>query len=358
MLKALCDLRHVLEYAPMRTADFDYRLPSELIAQQPIERGASRLLVLRSRTGGVKHTGIVQLPELLEPDDLLLLNDTRVIPARLFARRPTGRRFELLLLEQVDLHHWEALLRPSARARLGETLELADGGTVLPQQRLGEGRWVLHCEPPLDLDRLEKLGEAPLPPYINRPQGATAGDRDRYQTVYARVPGAVAAPTAGLHLSSDLLDEINGRGIETAFVTLHVGLGTFRPVTSERVADHRMHAERYHVSEQAAATVNHALEHGRRIVCVGTTSVRALEGGLAAGGGRLRPGPGSTDLFITPGYRFLGTGALLTNFHLPCSTLLMLVCALAGRDQVVAAYDEAVRQRYRFFSYGDAMLVV
>jgi S-adenosylmethionine:tRNA ribosyltransferase-isomerase len=250
------------------------------------------------------------------------------------------------------------LLRPSARARVGERFELGDGGAAIPEERHGEGRWSVRFDPPLDLDRLDRIGEMPLPPYIGRPKGGMAADRLDYQTIYATIPGAVAAPTAGLHFTDELLGRIGDSGIGTAFLTLHVGLGTFRPVSVEEVADHEMHEEWYRFSDETAATVNNALDDGRRIVCVGTTSVRALEGALAVGEGRVRSGDGWTRLFITPGFEFRGVGAMLTNFHLPRSTLLMLVSALAGREKILSTYAEAITQRYRFFSYGDAMLIV
>jgi len=348
----------VLYHAPVRTDDFDFELPPELIAQQPVSRGTSRMLVLDRSREGVDHQRVIDLPKLLRNGDLLLLNDTRVIPARLYGRRPTGRRFELLLLRELDGGCWESLLRPGARARVGERLELADGGEVFLLERRDEGRWAVRFEPPLELDRLDRIGEMPLPPYIERPRGATAADRITYQTVYASTPGAVAAPTAGLHFTRDLLDEIVGRGIELAYVTLHVGLGTFRPVTAERVSDHRMHSEWYRFSGETADAVNQAIAAGRRIVCVGTTSVRALEGAFVVGEGKILPGEGWTDIFITPGFEFRGVGAMLTNFHLPKSTLLMLVSALAGRDRILSAYREAIASKYRFFSYGDAMLII
>jgi len=344
--------------APVRTDDFDFDLPPELIAQQPAARGTSRLLVLDRSRDGVDHRAVSDLPELLRPDDLLLLNDTRVIPARLYADRPTGRRFELLLLRELGGGEWESLLRPGARARIGERLRLADGGEVALVERRDEGRWAVRFDPPIGLERLDRVGEVPLPPYIDRPHGATAADRHTYQTVYASNPGAVAAPTAGLHFTRRLLDEIADRGIETAFVTLHVGLGTFRPVTVEVVAEHRMHSEWYRFSGETALVVNRAVADGRRVVCVGTTSVRALEGALAAGGGRVVAGESWTDIFITPGFEFRGVGAMLTNFHLPRSTLLMLVSAFAGRDRILDAYRRAIASRYRFFSYGDAMLIL
>jgi len=342
----------------MRTDDFDFELPQELIAQTPVSRGMSRMLVLDRETCRREHREIGDLVRYLRPDDLLLLNDTRVIPARLFAHRPTGRKFELLLLRKAEDDLWEALMRPSARARLEERLELADGGHAIPTARHGEGRWGVRFDPLLDLERLDLIGEMPLPPYIGRPEGGVSEDRRDYQTVYAANPGAVAAPTAGLHFTPSLLEEIRDAGIESAYLTLHVGLGTFRPVSVEEIADHEMHEEWYCFSESTAATVNRALNYDRRIVCVGTTSVRALEGALAVGDGRVQPGDGWTRLFITPGFAFRGVGAMLTNFHLPRSTLLMLVSALAGREQVFEAYSDAIAQRYRFFSYGDAMLII
>ncbi len=351
--------RPVLFYdAPVRTDDFDFELPPELIAQQPAARGSSRMLVVDRSGEGIDHRGVRDLPNHLRAGDLLLLNDTRVIPARLYARRPTGRRFELLLLRELDGGGWESLLRPGARARTGERLGLDDGGEVVLVERRDEGRWAVRFEPPIELARLDRIGEMPLPPYIDRPNGATDADRVTYQTVYASTPGAVAAPTAGLHFTRELLDEIEGRGVDLSFVTLHVGLGTFRPVTAETVSDHRMHSEWYRFSPETAAAVNEAVATGRRIVCVGTTSVRALEGALLAGEGKVAPGEGWTDIFITPGFEFRGVGAMLTNFHLPKSTLLMLVSAFAGRDRVLAAYRQAIAARYRFFSYGDAMLIL
>jgi S-adenosylmethionine:tRNA ribosyltransferase-isomerase len=342
----------------MRVDDFDFELPRELVAQTPAPRGTSRLLVLDRASNELEHRQVEDLPNYLRPDDLLLLNDTRVIPARLYARRPTGRTFELLLLRMFDESRWESLLRPSARARVGERPELGDGGAAIPEESHGEGRWRLRFDPPLDLERLDRIGEMPLPPYIGRPEGGTAADRLDYQTVYATIPGAVAAPTAGLHFTDELLEKIRNAGTEIEFLTLHVGLGTFRPVSVDEVADHEMHEEWYCFSEAAADAVNRALDEGRRIVCVGTTTVRALEGALASANGRLQPGDGWTRLFITPGFAYRGVGAMLTNFHLPRSTLLMLVSALAGRDRILSAYAEAIARRYRFFSYGDAMLIV
>jgi len=235
---------------------------------------------------------------------------------------------------------------------------LDDRGEVVLVERRDEGRWAIRFDPELDLDRLDRIGEMPLPPYIDRPDGATDEDRVTYQTIYASTPGAVAAPTAGLHFTCGLLEKIARRGVESAFVTLHVGLGTFRPVTAQRVSDHRMHSEWYRFSQATADLVNRAIAKGRRVVCVGTTSARALEGALAVGEGTIVPGEGWTDIFITPGFDFRGVGVLLTNFHLPKSTLLMLVSAFAGRDRVLSAYREAIAAKYRFFSYGDAMLIL
>jgi S-adenosylmethionine:tRNA ribosyltransferase-isomerase len=340
----------------MRTDEFDFDLPIELVAQKPAPRGTSRMMVLNRADGLVSHRNVGSLPRHLREGDLLLLNDTRVIPARLHAHRSTGRKFELLLLRRVTDDQWESLIRPSARIRQGERLTLEDGGNVEPLEALGEGRWMVRLDPPLELSRLDRIGEVPLPPYIER-DGVLEDDRMDYQTVYASNPGAVAAPTAGLHFTNELLGEIRANGVELVYLTLHVGLGTFRPVQAEEISDHVMHHEWYHLSETAAGAINLALDEERRIVCVGTTTVRALEGALAAGQGRIMPGHGWTDLFITPGYDFRGVGALLTNFHLPKSTLLMLVSSFASRERVLEAYRQAVDNRYRFFSYGDAMLI-
>jgi len=342
----------------MRTADFDYDLPEDLIAQEAVDRGDSRMLVVDRPRGEVFHQGIRDLTRWLHPGDLLLINDTRVIAARLEARRPTGRRFEIFLLEMEEEGRWRALVRPSARAHEGEDLVLSDGGVVRLERYIGEGHWRLHFDPQMEFERLDLIGATPLPPYIRRPDGPSPQDRERYQTVYASSPGAIAAPTAGLHFDQAQLDRVGAAGAEIARLTLHVGIGTFRPVSVDDLSDHRMHSEKYCFSEETAGAVNAALEENRRIVCVGTTSARALEGALARGGDHVVAGWDSTDIFITPGYSFRGVGALLTNFHLPKSTLLMMVSALAGRERMLEVYAEAVRERYRFFSYGDAMLIV
>lgn len=346
----------------MRVDLFDYELPEELIAQEPIEpRDAARLLVLDGATGGVEHRVFRDLPEYLQPGDCLVLNDTRVRRARLLGRRePGGGRVEVLLLHPVsrgaDGQVWDALVRPGRKLLPGTRFVVGvDGvpairGEVLERTPAG-GRLVrLEGE---DLDAaLERVGRVPLPPYIRR----DLRDDERYQTVYAREPGSAAAPTAGLHFAPQLLQRIRDLGVRVASLTLHIGLGTFRPVRTEHVEQHRLHAEPFRVPSEVAEAVAAARREGRRVFACGTTVCRALE--AAAGpDGTVRPGEGWTDLFIYPGYRFKVVDALITNFHLPRSTLLMLVCAFAGRERVLAAYREAVRLRYRFYSFGDAMLV-
>ncbi|HEX3554729.1 MAG TPA: tRNA preQ1(34) S-adenosylmethionine ribosyltransferase-isomerase QueA [Thermoanaerobaculia bacterium] len=338
----------------MLTSDFDYELPAASIAQEAAPRGESRLLVL-DREGPDRHARVGDLPRLLRPGDLLVLNDTRVIPARLFGRRAgSSGKIELLLIERLDELEWDALLKPGKRARPGTVIELDESLHAEVIDKREDGRHRLRFSESVE-PHLERLGHVPLPPYIHRPD--TPEDRERYQTVYARSPGAVAAPTAGLHFTERLLAEIAAAGVEIARVTLHVGIGTFKPVAVERIADHRMERERYAIGEQAAAAIRQAWERGGRIVAVGTTVVRTLESAALAGEGTVHPGSHATDLFITPGFRFQVVDALLTNFHLPRSTLLMLVSAFAGRERVLAAYEEAVREGYRFYSYGDAMLV-
>jgi S-adenosylmethionine:tRNA ribosyltransferase-isomerase len=335
------------------TRDFDYDLPEESIAQEPAPRGESRLLVLDAE-GPDRHRRVRDLPRLLRAGDLLVLNDTRVIPARLFGLREGGGggKMEILLLEKTGEREWEALVRPGRRARPGTVLRFAELTAEVTGK--GEDRYRLRFSEPVE-PHLERLGHIPLPPYIRRPD--REDDRERYQTVYARNPGAVAAPTAGLHFTEAILEEAAAAGIGIARVTLHVGIGTFKPVSAERLEDHRMDRERYEVSEETAEALRRTRESGGRVVAVGTTVVRTLESAAVAGGGELRPGAGSTELFITPGFRFQTVDVLLTNFHLPRSTLLMLVSAFAGRERVLAAYEEAVRAGYRFYSYGDAMLV-
>ncbi|MFL6199666.1 MAG: tRNA preQ1(34) S-adenosylmethionine ribosyltransferase-isomerase QueA [Thermoanaerobaculia bacterium] len=331
----------------MLTRDFDYHLPEERIAQEPAPRGESRLLVLDAE-GPDRHRRVRDLPRqpgLLRAGDLLVLNDTRVIPARLYGHRGEGR-MEVLLVEKLADREWEALVRPGRRARPGAEITFDGLSAEVVAKR--EDRYRLRFSEPVE-PHLDRLGHVPLPPYIHRPDQAS--DRERYQTVFARTPGAIAAPTAGLHFSEELLEEIAAAGIGIARVTLHVGIGTFKPVSAERVGDHRMDRERYEVGEETAEAIRRTRECGGRIVAVGTTVVRTLE---SSGG---EAGSGSTELFITPGFRFRVVDVLLTNFHLPRSTLLMLVSAFAGRERVLAAYEEAIREGYRFYSYGDAMLL-
>lgn len=338
----------------MLTSDFDYDLPASSIAQEPLPRGESRLLVL-DRPEADRHSRIGDLPRLLRPGDLLVLNDTRVIPARLYGRwSQGGGRMELLLVERLGEREWDALVKPGKRARQGTTIELGPGLSAEVVLRDEAGRYRLLFSEPVE-PHLERLGHVPLPPYIHRPD--TDADRERYQTVFARQPGAIAAPTAGLHFTRELLEEIEAAGIETVRITLHVGIGTFKPVSAERIAEHRMERERYEIGEEAAGAIRRARERAARVVAVGTTVVRTLESAAVAGGGEVRAGDGATDLFITPGFRFQVVDTLLTNFHLPRSTLLMLVSAFAGRERALSAYQEAIREGYRFYSYGDAMLV-
>jgi len=341
----------------VRTSDFEYDLPESAIAQSARPRGASRLLVLDRDSGRTTDASVRALPAWLSPGDLLLLNDVRVIPARLRVRRRGGGEGELLLVRPLEGGAWEVMARPAKRLRSGVALDLSRGRAV-PREPLGDGRWLVEFEPPLDDAVLAAVGEVPLPPYIHRPHGATPADGARYQTVYARAGRAVAAPTAGLHFTPELLDAVAERGVETTHITLHVGPGTFRPVQVDDPRQHRLDAEDYEVSAAAAGALNRALAAGRRVVCVGTTSCRALEHALSIGRGLVEPGAASADLLIVPEYRFRGTAALLTNFHLPRSSLLMLVSALAGRERVLAAYAHAVAGGYRFYSYGDAMLIL
>jgi S-adenosylmethionine:tRNA ribosyltransferase-isomerase len=336
----------------MRTADFDYALPEELIAQEPIEpRDVARLLVLSRQDGSLAHRSVRDLPSLLEPGDLLVANRSRVLPARVLGRLRGGGQGEVLLLRRLQPGRWQTLVRPARRLRLGDRLEISPGLAVRIDAVLPAGLREIVVEAEMDDPDAALLaaGGTPLPPYIR----GWHGDPERYQTMFAEVDGSAAAPTAGLHFTPRLVDELHARGIDVARLVLHIGLDTFRPITHEDPSQHPMHREWYAVpvelQERIAAT--HAA--GRRVVAVGTTSVRALEAWAASG-----QAEGSTDLFIAPGYRFQVVDALLTNFHLPRSTLLMLVSAFAGRERVLAAYAEAIRQRYRFYSFGDATLLL
>ncbi len=354
----------------LRVADFDFELPEELIAQQPAaERGLSRMLVMDRATGTVRDASFVQLPELLSPGDLLVLNDSRVIPARLYARRtllrdhekPTGR-IEVMLTEPAGDNQWRALVRPGRKVAIGERLvfpaptgEIVMEAEVLERGQFGE-RLLGFARVENFFAALERIGHIPLPPYIHRDD--ETADRERYQTIYARERGSVAAPTAGLHFTPQTLAAVEARGVEIAYVTLHVGLGTFAPLRVERVDEVRLHRERYTLSAATAEALNRAVREGRRIVAVGTTAVRTLEHcAREANGGILGPHSGTTEIFIAPGFEFRLVGALLTNFHLPQSSLIMLVSAFAGREHVLAAYRHAVEARYRFFSYGDCMFI-
>lgn len=344
-----------------RLVDLDYDLPRERIAQRPAaRRDAARLLHLDRASGRIAHRVFRDLPGLLAPGDVLVLNDSRVVPARLALRKPTGGGVEALVLEPLGDGSWEALLSPSGRVREGMTLTLAGAPALLVERRAGAGRWVIRGAAGGDPGEiLRSAGEVPLPPYIRRAGTAAERrhDRERYQTVYAASPGSVAAPTAGLHFTPAGLAALRARGIELVRTTLHVGPGTFRPVTAERLADHRMDPERFEVSAAALAALCAARHAGRRLVAAGTTAVRVLETLGAAGLEGTDPVSGETSLFITPGWRFEVVGAMLTNFHQPRSTPYALVTALAGPGPIRRAYAEALGGGYRFLSYGDAMLI-
>ena len=339
----------------MKTKDFSFEIPPELIAQEPTtRRDGARLLCLHRDHGTVRHRLVTELPDLLPADALLVFNDTRVRHCRLAATLQTSHRpVELLLLEQHTDLEWSAIAGPARRARPGTILRLPEDRMV-EVLSAEEERIRVRITPAVDDDYLDRRGHVPLPPYIRRED--RPADSERYQTVYARRPGSAAAPTAGLHFSEQLLADIDRRGIERRFVTLHVGLGTFRPIRSESIADHRMHQETYEVPEETANAVTQARRAGRTIVAVGTTSVRTLESAWVDGEG-LRPGPGQTDLYIYPGYRFLAVDEMFTNFHTPESSLIVMVSAFGGQERILAAYREAVARRYRFFSYGDAMYI-
>jgi S-adenosylmethionine:tRNA ribosyltransferase-isomerase len=360
-------------------AEFNYSLPAELIAQESLpDRAASRLLRLERSSGGLQDLRFRDLPELLRADDLVVFNNTKVFPARLYGSRsgeksqpvsgqnPAAKEFlkgrvEVLLTRQVsqEPNEWECLVRPGRKIGVGESLVFGERGELRADvvDRGNFGERLVCFDLGVDFWRvLDRLGHVPLPPYIDRED--RSGDRERYQTVYARERGSVAAPTAGLHFTPEVLARMRERGIETAEITLHVGLGTFQPVRVDRVEDHRLHRESYVISSEAAEKINRAVEARRRMVAVGTTTVRTLEYAAGRSGtGKVEAGSGEADIFIYPGYKFRVAGALLTNFHLPQSTLLMLVCALGGKERVLAAYKHAVEEKYRFYSYGDCMFV-
>lgn len=339
----------------MKKSDFYFDLPEELIAQTPLERrDASRLLVLNKKTGELEHRHFYDLPEYLHEGDCLVMNDSRVLPARLLGCRSSGGSVELVLLRDLGEGKWECLSRPGRKTKPGTELSFGDGeltATVLAVTEGGNRIVQFHYEG-IFLEVLERLGKMPLPPYIK----AELNDAERYQTVYSREVGSAAAPTAGLHFTQELLQKLADKGVRLCYVTLHVGLGTFRPVKEEEIEDHPMHAEFCMIPEETARIVNETKKNGGRVIAVGTTSCRTLES-FASADGALSPSSGWTDIFIYPGYRFKCIDALITNFHLPESTLIMLVSALAGRETILHAYKTAVKERYRFFSFGDAMLI-
>ena len=337
----------------MLVTDFDYELPKELIAQHPMEpRDHSRLLVVNKDSGAIEHKHFYDLIEYLHPGDVLVFNDTRVIPARLHGFKDTGAHVEVFLLTRKDATDWEVLVRPGKKLQVGAKIKFSDelSCAVIDHTDFG-GRVVRFSYEGIFEEILDRLGETPLPPYITAP----LEDKERYQTVYSRERGSAAAPTAGLHFTKELLQKIKDKGCEEVFVTLHVGLGTFRPVSEEKIEDHKMHKEFYTVSQEAAEAVNRAKAEGRRIIAVGTTSVRTLE--AACKDGKLQAGGNWTNIFIYPGYKYQLVDALVTNFHLPQSTLLMLVSALSTREIMLNTYKVAVEEKYRFFSFGDAMFI-
>ena len=341
----------------MKTSDFYYDLPKELIAQDPLEdRSSSRLLVLHRKSGRVEHRVFTDIVEYLKPGDCLVRNNTKVIPARLYGTRvDTGATIELLLLKRMENDVWETLVKPGKKARQGAVISFGDGiltGEIIDVKEDGNRLIQFRYEGIFE-EILDQLGQMPLPPYITH----TLKDKNRYQTVYAKYEGSAAAPTAGLHFTEELFQKLEEKGVLVANVTLHVGLGTFRPVKVDDVSKHHMHTEFYQVTKEEADKINKAKQAGGRIVCVGTTSCRTIES-AADENGVLKPGQGDTDIFIYPGYSFKMMDVLITNFHLPQSTLLMLVSALAGKEQVMRVYEEAVQERYRFFSFGDAMIIL
>ncbi len=341
----------------MDIKDFYYDLPEELIAQTPLkDRTASRLMVLDRKTGDISHRHFYDIADYLNEGDCLVMNNTRVIPARLYGvKENSGGKIEFLLLKRIDLYTWEVILRPGKKAKVGsrfvfgegllkaEVIEVRDDGNRIVRFEF-DGIWE---------ELLDKLGEMPLPPYIKE----KLEDKNRYQTVYSKIEGSAAAPTAGLHFTNELLEKLHNKGVKTAFVTLHVGLGTFRPVSVDKIEDHKMHSEFYEISEETADIINETRRNGGRIICVGTTSVRTLESS-SRDDGTVTAGSGDTAIFIYPGYKFKTVDSLITNFHLPESTLLMLISALYDRDSIMKAYTEAIAEKYRFFSFGDAMMIL
>lgn len=342
----------------MKVDLFDFHLPEELIAQVPLKnRADSRLMILNKETGEINHEVFNNISKYLSEGDCLVLNDTKVLPARLFGIKTyTGAKVEVLLLKQVEGDEWETLVKPAKRVKEGTVIEFGDGRliAVCTGESDHGGRTFEFKYEGIFYEVLDQLGEMPLPPYIKE----QLDDQDRYQTVYASVPGSAAAPTAGLHFTESLLKEIADKGVHIAFITLHVGLGTFRPVSSDDVEGHDMHAEFYIMTEETANLLNKVRNSGGRIITVGTTSTRTLETIASSGNGRFTASSGWTDIFIYPGYEFKGIDGMITNFHLPKSTLIMLVSALAGREHILHAYHAAIEEKYRFFSFGDAMFII
>ncbi|MFW5981351.1 MAG: tRNA preQ1(34) S-adenosylmethionine ribosyltransferase-isomerase QueA [bacterium] len=340
----------------MKVDEFDYVLPEELIAQKPLEkRDQSRLMILNKDTGQIEQGIFTDIINYLNPGDLLVLNNSKVIPARLFGKKlPTGTDIEVLLLNELEKDVWEVLVKPGRRVKQGVKIYFSEDMTAETLDYTDFGGRIMRFDYKGDFDQIiDRLGKLPLPPYIHR----ELEDPNRYQTVYAKNRGSVAAPTAGLHFTPELFAKIKEKGIETAYLTLHVGLGTFRPVKVDEVKEHKMHAEYYHLDQDTADLIKHTKESGNKIVAVGTTSTRTLEA-IATEKGKIEAAKGWTDIFIYPGYQFKVIDALITNFHLPKSTLMMLISALAGKENVLNAYQKAVEERYRFFSLGDAMLII
>jgi S-adenosylmethionine:tRNA ribosyltransferase-isomerase len=340
----------------MKVKDFYFDLPEELIAQHPLEnRDESKLLVLDKENGEFQHKTFKDILQYFNPGDCLILNNTRVLPARLIGEKEhSGGKIEFLLLKRVDLNTWETLAKPGKRAKIGTKFVFGNGelkAEVIDIREEGNRIVRFECDGVFE-EVLDKLGQMPLPPYIKE----TLEDKERYQTVYSKVTGSAAAPTAGLHFTEDLLEELKEKGVKVGFLTLHVGLGTFRPVKSESIQDHHMHSEYYELSEETANLINETKKSGNRVIAVGTTSSRTLES-IGSDDGFVKAQSGWTDIFIYPGYKFKIVDALITNFHLPESTLIMLVSALGGRDNIMRAYEEAVKSKYRFFSFGDAMFI-
>ena len=348
----------------MHINDFDYELPEELIAQKPADkRDASRLLVVHRETGETEHRHFYDILEYLNEGDCLVLNNSKVLPARLYGIKDgTGAKVEFLLIKRIDGDRWETMVRPGKRLKPGDSVMFSED-PLLKADIIDYGndgtRIVEFSYDGIFMERLEEIGSMPLPPYIERQ--SEKEDRDRYQTVYCREDGSVAAPTAGLHFTEELLEKARAKGVELAYVTLHVGIGTFRPVKCENIEDHSMHFEEYHIDEKTAEIINRAKAEGRRVISVGTTSTRTVESAAyfdeEKGCWQVRSGENSTGIFIYPGYEFRIIGSLITNFHLPKSTLLMLISALYDREKILEVYQEAIRERYRFFSYGDAMFI-